>query len=59
MSIQNYSNLSPEGTDIHSRVHLPVILIMPQYILDVLDNVAPAAGPVLDITHIGSITIFS
>ena len=59
MSIQKYSNLSPEGTDIQSRVHLPVILVMSQYVLDVFDNVAPAAGPVLNITHIDSITIFN
>ena len=59
MSIQKYSNLSPEGTDIQSRVHLPMILVMAQYVLNVFDNVAPAAGSVLNITHIDSITIFS
>ena len=59
MSIQKYSNLSPKGMDIQSWVHLLVILIIPQYVLDAFDNVAPTAGPVLNITHIDNIPIFS
>lgn len=39
MSIQQYSNLPMEGTDIIQHlVRLPMILIMPQNVLDVLDN---------------------
>jgi len=50
MSIQKYFNLLTEGMNIiQSLVHLLMILIMPQNVLDILYNVAPAVGPILDI----------
>ena len=53
MSIQKYSNLPMEGINIIQRlVRVPIILIMPQNVLDVLYNVAPTTGLVLDIVKI-------